>query len=63
LIEKAGWKGKRFGDVGSYDKQSLVLVNYGNASGEEIWELAQNIIASVQGLFDIMLHPEVNLWK
>jgi UDP-N-acetylmuramate dehydrogenase len=63
LIEKAGWKGKRFGDVGSYDKQSLVLVNYGNASGEEIWELAQKIIASVQGLFDITLHPEVNLWK
>ena len=63
LIEKAGWKGKRFGDVGSYDKQSLVLVNYGNASGEEIWDLAQKIIASVQGLFDITLHPEVNLWK
>ena len=63
LIEKAGWKGKRIGDAGSYDKQSLVLVNYGNASGTEIWELAQEIIASVEELFDINLHPEVNLWR
>jgi UDP-N-acetylmuramate dehydrogenase len=63
LIEKAGWKGKRFGDAGSYGKQSLVLVNYGNASGEEIWELAQQIIASVEQQFNITLHPEVNLWR
>ncbi len=63
LIEKAGWKGKRFGDAGSYEKQSLVLVNYGNASGEEIWDLAQKIITSVKDLFDIALHPEVNLWR
>lgn len=63
LIEKAGWKGKRFGDAGSYEKQSLVLVNYGDATGTEIWELAQKIIASVHGQFNVELSPEVNLWK
>jgi UDP-N-acetylmuramate dehydrogenase len=63
LIEKAGWKGKRFGDAGSYEKQSLVLVNYGHASGTEIWELAQKIIASVHEQFNVQLSPEVNLWK
>lgn len=63
LIEKAGWKGKRFGDAGSYDKQSLVLVNYGNATGVEIWDLAQEIISSVAEMFNIRLQPEVNLWK
>jgi UDP-N-acetylmuramate dehydrogenase len=63
LIEKAGWKGKRIGDAGSYDKQSLVLVNYGDASGEDIWALAQEIIASVEEQFKIRLQPEVNLWK
>jgi len=62
LIEKADWKGKRFGDAGSYEKQSLVLVNYGNASGVEIWDLAEKIIVSVEDLFGIKLSPEVNLW-
>ena len=63
LIEKAGWKGKRFGDAASYEKQSLVLVNYGNATGTEIWELAERIMDSVLQMFHIQLHPEVNLWK
>jgi len=63
LIEKAGWKGKRFGDAGSYEKQSLVLVNYGEATGTEIWDLAQQIIASVHKQFNVELSPEVNLWK
>jgi UDP-N-acetylmuramate dehydrogenase len=63
LIEKAGWKGKRIGEAGAYEKQSLVLVNYGKATGTEIWDLAQKIIASVEELFNIPLHPEVNLWK
>ena len=63
LIEKAGWKGKRFGDAGSYEKQSQVLVNYGKATGTEIWDLAQQIIASVHEQFNVELSPEVNLWK
>lgn len=61
LIEKAGWKGYREGDVGVYPKQALVLVNYGNASGKDLLNLAQRIINSVFELFSITLEPEVNL--
>lgn len=62
LIEQTGWKGKRVGNVGSYEKQALVLVNHGGGSGEEVWQLAQLIIASVRDQFGIELTPEVNLW-
>ncbi|MFN1836007.1 UDP-N-acetylmuramate dehydrogenase [Balneola sp. MJW-20] len=61
LIEKAGWKGKRFGDAGVHKKQALVLVNYGNATGDEIWDLALRIQSSVQQKFSIQLQPEVNV--
>lgn len=61
LIEQCGWRGTRRGDAGCYDKQALVLVNYGNAKGEEIWALAQDIVASVRDTFDITLSPEVNI--
>ena len=60
LIEQAGWKGKRFGEVGVHSKQALVLVNYGNGQGEEIISLAQQIQQSVMEKFDIQLQPEVN---
>lgn len=63
LIEQAGWKGKRMGHVGSYEKQALVLVNHGGGSGEEVWALAEAIIGSVREQFGVELHPEVNLWK
>lgn len=63
LIEQAGWKGKRLGDAGVHDKQALVLVNHANASGEEIWALAQKIISSVKEKFEINLTPEVNIIK
>ncbi len=60
LIEKAGWKGKRIGNVGVHDKQALVLVHYGNGNGQEIKNLADQIIRSVQDKFEITLTPEVN---
>ena len=63
LIEHAGWKGYRKGDAGCYDKQALVLVNYGEANGEEIITLAKEIIESVQQKFGVTISPEVNLWR
>lgn len=61
LIEQCGWKGTRRGDAGCYDKQALVLVNYGNAKGADIWQLAMDIVQSVKQKFDIQLSPEVNV--
>jgi UDP-N-acetylmuramate dehydrogenase len=61
LIDKAGFKGKRYGDAGIHRNQALVLVNYGNASGSEIWELAQKIQKKVKDDFGIYLEPEVNV--
>lgn len=61
LIEKLGWKGKRFDGHGVHDKQALVLVNYGTASGRDISELARRIQDSVEERFGVKLEPEVNL--
>src|SRR3989344_3794465 len=61
LIEQAGWKGKRVGNAGVHEKQALVLVNYGAASGAEIKNLAEQIIASVFAKFGLKLIAEVNL--
>jgi UDP-N-acetylmuramate dehydrogenase len=60
FIEKAGWKGRRKGDAGVHEQHALVLVNYGEASGEDILLLAQDISNSVLQSFGIALQPEVN---
>ncbi|MEI8174696.1 MAG: UDP-N-acetylmuramate dehydrogenase [bacterium] len=61
LIEQCGWKGEKIGNVGVYDKQALILVNYGKASGGEILNLANSIIKDVKDKFGLELVPEVNL--
>jgi UDP-N-acetylmuramate dehydrogenase len=61
LIEQCGWRGKRIGNVGVHLQQSLVLVNYGYATGKEILTLAQNINNDVQQRFGIALESEVTI--
>jgi UDP-N-acetylmuramate dehydrogenase len=61
LIEQAGWKGKRIGDIGVHAKQALVLVNYGDGKGQDIANLSEDIKASVLEKFGIKLNVEVNI--
>ncbi len=62
LIEQAGFKGKRFGDAGVHKNQALVLVNYGKATGQDIWNLAMTIKSVVFEKFGIEINPEVNIY-
>ncbi|WP_452228597.1 MULTISPECIES: UDP-N-acetylmuramate dehydrogenase [unclassified Lacinutrix] len=61
LIEKAGFKGKRFGNYGVHEKQALVLVNYNNAKGIEILKLSQVIQETIKRIFNISIEAEVNI--
>jgi len=58
LIDQCNWKGHRAGDAGVSDKHALVLVNHGNATGAELWKVAEAIIDSVEEKFGIALEPE-----
>ena len=61
LIEQAGFKGKRFGDAGIHKNQALVLVNYGNATGQEILAVSKTIQESIFKTFGIHIEAEVNV--
>ena len=62
LIDSLGWKGKRRGDAGVWHSQALILVNYGNATGYQIHELAGDIKKSVSDAYGIELEIEVNVF-
>lgn len=61
LIEQAGFKGKRFGDAGIHKNQALVLVNYGNATGQEILAVSKDVQKTVFDTFGIQIEAEVNV--
>ncbi len=61
LIEQSGWKGRRLGRAGVHDKQALVLVNCGGATGQDVLALCDTVRADVRAKFGVDIHPEVNV--
>jgi UDP-N-acetylmuramate dehydrogenase len=61
LIDQAGWRGKRIGNVGCYKHQALVIVNHGGATGKEILQFSEEVQESVQDKFGVTLEREVQV--
>ncbi len=61
LLDQLGWKGKRIGNVGTWPKHALTVVNYGGATGLEILDFTQQMHQDIQSHFDIDLEAEVNI--
>ena len=61
LIDKAGWKGKTMGRAGVHPQQALVLINRGNATGNDILKLAKAVVDDISNKFHITLEKEVNV--
>lgn len=62
LIDRAGWKGKKLGPVGMYEKQALVLVNHGGANAQDVWKLADQVVADVFQKFGVTIEAEPIRW-
>ena len=60
MIEQCGWKGRSLGQAAVHDRQALVLVNKGGATGADIVNLCETVRAAVQETFGIKISPEVN---